>query len=502
MTDAELRQFERVLDQSGIVPELEQAITNLHTRPGRTRRFPVKALLIGLMLSAREGSMHLIGVHTLLNDLPKATKDRLGINRAGGITRRQVQSLYGAVCRSIGGQTGLDDVCRKLIEATLPDDLGTTSIAIDSTAIHSWGRRRRTKTGKIRVADRDARWRGQKTATPWKLPVFGYDLTVAATVPEYLPARTVRAGLGPDVPLVVTSMRFQPANRDVVKAGVAVAAETAAFMGQLGDVIVDRGYTAKHDGTDFLLPIRAMGGEPIFDLYDHQRGVTGTSHGALIIDGQPHSPACPQALHNITPPSVSATSAEKQAYQAEIARRARYALKPHGSRKSSGAQDYQCPAAAGQLNCRLVPSSRTHGPHVLPALNAPMTVLPMSVCSKKYTRFAAGDIPLSQRELYGTHDWYQSFQRRNRVEGVFGNLKNEACENLKRGTIRVMGLVKTGLMVAISIATMNLRLLDLQAARKPKPVTKRRGRPRKNPLQVHRPAAVAVSIAGANAPPG
>jgi hypothetical protein len=118
--------------------------------------------------------------------------------------------------------------------------------------------------------------------------------------------------------------------------------------------------------------------------------------------------------------------------------REKYALVPRGSRKANGSQEYQCPAAAGKLFCPLMPSST---PGAFPAALAPATALPGSVCSKKFTTFQAAEAPLSQRDLFGSARWFSSMSRRSRVEGFFGNVKNEACENLRRGTIRVRGLV-------------------------------------------------------------
>jgi len=88
--------------------------------------------------------------------------------------------------------------------------------------------------------------------------------------------------------------------------------------------------------------------------------------------------------------------------------------------------------------------------------------------------------------------------RRNRVEGFFGNLKDSARENISRGTVRVRGLVKTGLMIAIAVMSVNIRLgekWDEQKCRKPKP---RMGRPRK--VGVTKYAQVFLDLV-ANAPP-
>jgi hypothetical protein len=110
---------------------------------------------------------------------------------------------------------------------------------------------------------------------------------------------------------------------------------------------------------------------------------------------------------------------------------------------------------------------------------APSSVPPNTVCSKKFTTFSAEDIPLSQRELHGSTEWYFSTSRRNRVEGFFGNLKNEARENIRRGTIRVRGLEKTGLLLLMAVARVNLRLADLWSKNSHQPIRTKMGRKRK-----------------------
>jgi hypothetical protein len=134
--------------------------------------------------------------------------------------------------------------------------------------------------------------------------------------------------------------------------------------------------------------------------------------------------------------------------------------------------------------------------------NVPVTVTPGSVCDQAFTTFQPGEIPLSQRELYGTKEWYFSFARRNRVEGFFGNTKNEAVETLRRGSVRVIGGNASGLLQVLTMAATNLRFASLWDQQQSKPKTAkpiRSGRPRKTPLARYREAT--AHIDGANAPP-
>jgi hypothetical protein len=483
-----------VIDASGLVAFLEGRIAQQKQVSGRPRELSVRTLLVALLLLSQSGSMHLVRVPEMLNNLDTPTRKRLGVVRAGGITRRQVERLYNLIAASLEGSahSHFDSFCDLLLQATLePACANTNSIAVDGTSVDSWGRRRRRVDAAGQVSwvssDTDAEWRRKSKDNPWKRPVFGYDLTVAVTVPEVD---------GPDVPLAARSMRFRGANRENVAMGRAVVKEIARQQGVLGDVIADREYTSTIDGRDFVLPVRALGGEPVFELTQAQLGARGTTHGAVMIDGHPFSPSVPPALQLLTPPPPGAPWADVSAYQQKVAMREKYALVPHGGRKANGSQVFQCPAAAGKLFCALMPSST---PGSFPAALAPKTVLAGSVCSKKFTTFQATDAPLSQRDLFGSAKWYSSMSRRSRVEGFFGNVKNEACENLRRGTIRVRGLVKTGMLVAFAVASTNLRLADSFAKRTPSAPAKKRGRPKKTGVVKY--ADVFTADAAANAPP-
>lgn len=155
--------------------------------------------------------------------------------------------------------------------------------------------------------------------------------------------------------------------------------------------------------------------------------------------------------------------------------------------------------AHGITHCAVMIDGHPFSPSVPPAVLAPANAAPGSVCAKKYTTFQATDAPLSQRDLFGSAQWYSSMSWRSRVEGFFGNVKNEACENLRRGTIRVRGLVKTGMLVAFAVASTNLRLADSFAKRAPNMPSKKRGRPKKTGVIEY--ADVFTADAAANVPP-
>jgi hypothetical protein len=497
-TVAQVATAERVVDASGLASSLDARLRGYQRRPGRPRELSMRNFLVGMFLVAESGTLHICRIAPMLNGMPTGTRKRLGLTRDGGVTDRQVQRLFATISAALraAGIASLDELFDALCDATQPADAdadATRSIAVDSTDIESWGRRRSLRSAKP-CSDPDARWRGtQQAKSTWKNPLYGYDLTAAVTVPELD---------GPDVPLAARRVRLRPAAQDVGPTGLDVIAATAAMQRGLGDVVADRAYSKRHDGTDFALPVRALGGEPVFALMGYQLGVSGTVHGALIIDGNPFSPATPKNLRSLTPPPVGASVADIINYQQQVAQRAQYALVAHGKRNHNGDADYRCPAAAEKLRCPLVPGSLSLPMTVPTALTPPKPARKATVCAQATRRFAAADIPLAQRNLHGSRAWYTSWNRRNRVEGFFGNLKDEARESIRRGIVRVRTIEKVGMWLAFAVAAANERLAAA-FKRRPAPVAPKRprGRPRKPGLAAHLPAGVRLDAA-ANAPPG
>lgn len=72
---------------------------------------------------------------------------------------------------------------------------------------------------------------------------------------------------------------------------------------------------------------------------------------------------------------------------------------------------------------------------------------------------------LAQRHYWGSPEWIASFSRRTHVEGYFGNLKNTSAGNVKRGWCKVVGIVKTAILLACAVAATNISLLRTWAER-------------------------------------
>jgi hypothetical protein len=101
------------------------------------------------------------------------------------------------------------------------------------------------------------------------------------------------------------------------------------------------------------------------------------------------------------------------------------------------------------------------------------------------------ELPFWQPLPYGSAAWYDSFNRRNRIEGIFGNVKNDAAQNVTRGRFRVMGLAKVSLMTLFITMAANLRLT--------RPSTPGRRRP--PPTPPGKPPATSASTASRGSTP-
>ena len=411
VTDSDVTEAEQAIDRSGLVPFLEDRLRAAHQRGGGAGELSVRTLLIGFLLLARSGKLHVVRLDQLLGQLPEHHRIRLGVHRAGGrrVNRKQIERLFNNVIATIDpsehlGGAGLDDVelaerqgalqefCDRLLEVTMPTGAAAAtfggSVALETTSVDSWARRR----PRLALGDRpdpDAEWNGRATA--WKAPVYGYGL--------HLVVRAREAG-GVFTPAVAQRMVLTGAAHEPIAPGLAMLEALSASQG-LSDVLVDRGYTADTTGDDFLNPVRALGGNPIFDLTEHQRGPRGTVNGAVIVDGQPYSPCMPDGLRNLTPPPIGSPWADIEAYQDQVAIREQYALVAHGKARDNGSMRLSCPAAAGRVICAHKPTSLQLPPATHPMIYNPPAAMP-AICAQRTVTFDPAHLPLWQCHPYGS----------------------------------------------------------------------------------------------------
>ena len=505
---------------------LEDTLAGLDARPGRPRQLSVRALLVALQLMALDGEFFLKDVPVLLDALSARNRRRLGLWTGCRITERQVLHLYGRICDAlrrdfVEGPDQPDESYRDLDRVV--SALGTTavhpatslsrSVAIDGSDVPTWANpryvwRRVEDVGPdgalVPVAvggkhqyekvwapsDPDAKRRGAKNPEG-KKPFDGYSLTADVAVKDQG---------GPEVPNSVLALRYRPVTVRDREMGLATVAEVAQLRGEVGDVLIDRGYTNSHHGRDFLNIVRALGGEPVFDLNKRQVGANGAVRGAILIDGRPYCPSLPERLRQIPRPVSEGTGVYKPNpqdvadYEALIREREQWALQPHGQRDVKGSQTFACPAVAGKLLCPLQTARRVRR-GALPVLNAPSDPIPGTVCAQRYVTLTMEEVPLYQEHVFGSPEWKASYNRRGgNVERLFSTLKSAAGSCLERGHIRTRGIIKTGLFVAMAVAATNYwigRAFD--ARRVAAPRTRRTGRPRRQGLLTYQQVALNVA---------
>ena len=108
---------------------------------------------------------------------------------------------------------------------------------------------------------------------------------------------------------------------------------------------VDRAYTDQQPA-HFAQPARELGYRLALDYKVDQRGVQGSTHGALLIDGTLTCPLMPAKLaHATTGLDDAAIRAPSEELTALIAAREPYLLRLKQNANADGAIRFQCPAA-------------------------------------------------------------------------------------------------------------------------------------------------------------
>jgi hypothetical protein len=278
----------------------------------------------------------------------------------------------------------------------------------------------------------------------------------------------------------IEAFNVRPANEGEAAANLELTTALAEVLARdgrsLGIVLADRGFS-ELQVENWVMPMRALGAEPVFDYKDVDRGVVMLL-GALITDGRPHCPCMPEELRvPARPPRIGLgpkpgekaadrrraqwekDHAALEAAKAVIRERADY-LGTHVAGNGYGEGDvYRCPALDGKVRCTRRPDSQ-----FLPNDGRPDLHPDDSVEYGQFCREDAIALPpeaqakLRQRYIWMGPRWRFWYRKRTYAEGVFGNLKNQQTGSVTRGGIHVAGLMATTLMLWAAANHYNLRI--------------------------------------------
>jgi hypothetical protein len=461
-----LDRLEHVVDASGVA-EVIEALLPVGARP---RQLRVRTLLVGMLLSQRQGRpAHLTRVHEALLSLPEHSRVRLGVvaqwkRGRHMLTYRQVERTYCLVCAAMTKEPPdgvaselLSEVVDALVEASVQGACAqqSASLAIDWTDLASYSRP--PSPDDTDCADTEASWGHRSGAAPGQRDelFFGYFLSVATMVKEEH---------GDAVPELVRRISVTTCRRDPVTDFVPVLERLDASGVALADVLADSAY-AHRTATNWALPLRRLGASLVHDLHPHDRGEKGTFAGAIACNGNLYCPQTPKALVELSPMARDASEERIAAHDRTAAELARYKLGRITSDDDDGYHRVMCPAVMGKLRCPLRPDSMTAS-HKRPEVLAPPEHPPTCCTQETVTVPPAVNAKTRQKHDYPSAAHRASYARRTGAERAFSTVKDPATNDIARGWCRLMGLTPITLFVACLFVVRNERILDAFEARR------------------------------------
>jgi hypothetical protein len=308
--------------------------------------------------------------------------------------------------------------------------------------------------GKRPPHDPDARSSG-KTAKDGRTEWF-YGYTVSGLVRVAEPGQVYR-----EEPRLLERLCVTPGGRDLIRASrdVIVRAQPAEDERML---LADKWYSNLTE-TNWFSFLRGNGWNQAVDMRENDQRWTDV-RGMRVTAGSPHCPATPDHFEKITKPW-----GRKDSFHEEVSRRQDWALKLHSEDPVQGTRRYKCPALAGTLRCHLRPESL-----VLPAdrplvENPPAAATAPDCCTVKATVTIAATDPNARARLWQPHYWgtpehTQQVDLRTSVEQYFSRMKDANGNDMSRGFVRVTGLARVTLAVALQAVATNISELETWAA--------------------------------------
>lgn len=478
--------------------QLDECMT---AKTGRPRAHAVTTILGLLAIAAMEtpGELLLTRAARVTERLSPPQMHRLGLESPETVTGKYVsRTVKGIECALTGTfdpdsgemltpprfETGVDDFLTTIVVSVVPSTLPASRVqSIDSTDLEAHARRRsrgaRADVAADSLPNEDFR-PGEKESNHRGFPKVGGDGRMQHTVdPDaregyragkngarkgtfvgwdaHFTVDTAAEG-DPYRPPLIRAMSIAPAGSSKATAGLA-AIDAARRCGTvIEQLLADRAYSyLRQENWAYALADREI--EPVIDLHTTQRGVRpGPAPGLIYLDGGLFTSALPTRLRHLKVASLSMSSAEKDALARQYDERATYAYLPMGRPNfQARTQRYRGPALRGVLRCPNVPASL----RLRSDRNPTTSCEPGAVCGCGRTITLGPDdaFQTRQRHLWGTTKWRASYGRRNAVETA-NALVHTHYGRLVRGSIRVRGTVKNGLLAAIIISTVNIALLS------------------------------------------
>lgn len=533
-----------IIRRSGVVADLEP---HLVAPTGRHRHLPLTALLVALQINAlqRRHQALLINAARTINSLTPQQLETLGIAKwEPEHTYRRVQWLYGRLCDLLNaGTAGIDpdSFANRIANAAIPNRYRQSpALAVDGTDIETWGafqgsvetveldgdattddpdagsieaaprrpqtrRRRRAKVIAIGpdgrnqyTPDPDAR-AGHRSANGNNSagPYLGYELHLAVQARQLRWTNYIdRATLGPEVPNVITTVALRPAGSHRANSIVPalLAAKTAGQ--DIREILWDPGYSL-NSPESAVHPLHRAGIEITFQPAAHQRTISPFSPTALLVDGQLYSTLLPVELRDLKMPPIRAKGNYRLAYEEAFNQRSRWRLVRHRAPDTDGVTRWKCPFCAGLLRSRTFPKTMRR-PNTTPLVFLPGEV---ARCCNGTLSAPPADLPHTQRIPFGTTAWRISMNRRMAVESVNSALKGGYVDT-SRGFFRLFGLAKITVLLAFTIAAVNLDRIRSHEAKQEAEERQQTRRPRRAGTWGHLLAAINQPEPQDNSPPG
>ncbi|MFG1617856.1 hypothetical protein ACGFI3_34295 [Nonomuraea wenchangensis] len=524
--DAVISHYARLLDDSGVMPLID---AKLGPRPGPAG-VPIRAVLVCLMVS-----IHHSGKATLAEAwrlaafcLSPAAREHLGLDPDGPHPDDPHTCLADnrRFYRAFDRLTSLLDPARHDRRTRLPQheaDLLATAwedtdrdhtrkrdllqdivtalvltpvrwgkgrgyltgfhgdVGIDTTAAPVFARppRARRSTGELFASTEiTAGWHHSAGNGP---PEYGYSATLTVA------ART-RSALGSFPQLALGLVLDTPHKR--IGANAITTLKPLAVLGlPTAFAAVDRAYTDQQPG-HFARPARELGYKLALDYKVDQRGVQGSAHGALLIDGSLTCPLIPDKLARATTGlDDAAIRIPSHELTALITAREPYLLRLKQSANADGALRFQCPAAGTSPSVTCPRFDRLHqrGPSRPAAVDltdarqraahpaAKPRILPPTpdhksgelpkICHQHTITLHPGDLghldKFRQDLAYLSPSWRGTYSTvRAMTEGLNGRLKGHDLDLSDPKNRLAHGRVAQTILVALLVTVANDHFLD------------------------------------------